>query len=132
MDDVVILSGDKKTLHEYLDKIIIYLRENLHLELKGNYQIFPVNKRGIDFVGYKFFRNYILLRDSTKRRMVKKLHKIAKKCKITKHDFCTFNSYKGWLNWCNSYRLYEKYFTPLEDRINDYYENHLKKKGKKE
>ena len=64
--------------------------------------------------------------------MVKKLHKIAKKRKITKHDFCTFNSYKGWLNWCNSYRLYEKYFTPLEDRINDYYENHLKKKGKKE
>ena len=39
-----------------------------------------------------------------------------------------FNSYKGWLKHCDSYRLYQKYMTPLEEPMQKYYEDHVKRK----
>ena len=46
-------------------------------------------------------------------------------------DYCCINSYKGWLKYCNSHRLYDKYFKPLEKPVEEYYINHLKNGGKK-
>lgn len=39
--------------------IKLYLKHVLKLGVKGNYQIFPVESRGIDFVGYAFFCTYV-------------------------------------------------------------------------
>lgn len=69
-DDLVILHNDKEYLHILFNNIKHYLNTNLDLEIKSNYQIFPVNKRGIDFVGYKFYHNYILLRKSIKNKFI--------------------------------------------------------------
>lgn len=65
-DDIVILSDSKEFLHEILFQIKKYLNENLKLTVKENYQIFPIEKRGIDFVGYKFYHSHILLRKGIK------------------------------------------------------------------
>ena len=51
-DDMVILSDDKSYLHDLLKEIGKYFNEELKLEIKSNYQIFPVDSRSIDFVGY--------------------------------------------------------------------------------
>lgn len=50
-DDIVILGNDKNYLRNVLVSIKLYLKQVLNLELKPNYQIFPVESRGIDFVG---------------------------------------------------------------------------------
>lgn len=50
-DDIVILSSDKNFLRTVLIAIKMYLKEVLDLRLKPNYQIFPVDDRGTDFVG---------------------------------------------------------------------------------
>lgn len=50
-DDIVILSSDKDFLRRVLIAIKMYLKEVLNLRLKSNYQIFPVDDRGVDFVG---------------------------------------------------------------------------------
>ena len=50
-DDIVILSSDKNFLRTVLIAIKMYLKEVLNLRLKSNYQIFPVDDRGVDFVG---------------------------------------------------------------------------------
>lgn len=42
--------------------IKLYLKHVLKLGVKGNYQIFPVESRGIDFVGYVFRHDYIRVR----------------------------------------------------------------------
>jgi hypothetical protein len=112
MDDVVILSNSKDFLHELLTDIKEYLGK-YKLELKHNYQIFPVDKRGIDFLGYRMFHGYTLLRKSTCKNMTKKLRKISKKRIVTYSDNCTIQSYLGWLKWCDSYRLKQKYMKGL-------------------
>lgn len=110
MDDVVILSSSKEELHKLLKELKEYL-DNIKLELKDNYQIFPTNIRGIDFLGYRIFKNYILLRKSTCKNFKRKMRKISKKnaYELNFHDNCSVQSYLGWLKWCNSYRLQNKY-----------------------
>jgi len=55
-DDIVILSSSKSYLHALLADIKHYLATELKLTVKQNYQVFPVYARGIDFVGYVFYR----------------------------------------------------------------------------
>ena len=50
-DDLVILSDNKPSLHQLLSEIKLYMTDNLKLTIKNNYQLFPVDASGIDFVG---------------------------------------------------------------------------------
>src|SRR6185369_6849452 len=61
-DDIVILHHDKEYLHSLRLDIQEYLANNLNLQLKSNWQVFPIESRGLDFVGYKSYHDYILLR----------------------------------------------------------------------
>ena len=115
-DDIVILGESKERLHKVREEIKEYIEKNLKLNLKENYQIFPSRVRGVDFLGYRFFGNYILLRKRVLKNMKKALIKLRDKEVLNYNDNCTINSYKGWLNFCNSYRLKEKYFIPLKDK----------------
>jgi RNA-directed DNA polymerase len=99
-DDIVILNGSKEYLHKLLEEIKQYLQTNLKLQVKGNYQIFPVAARGIDFVGYLLFHWYTLLRKSIKQSFCRKLSKNAGRESIA--------SYMGWAKHCNSKHLIKK------------------------
>ena len=134
MDDVVIFAESKEKLHYFKDRIIEYLH-NEALELKRNYQIFAVDVRGVDFVGFRFFHNYALLRKKTKKRMklLKSniLHKYNQGVPITLSEFCAVNSYAGWLSMCNSYGLWNKYIDPVKNAIFKYYWNMIYNSDKK-
>lgn len=107
-DDIVILSDNKDFLHNILVTIKLYLNVVLNLKVKDNYQIFPVESRGIDFVGYRFYHKYTLLRKSIKVRMLKLINK-CKKGLITKEELQTrLASYYGWMKYCNSKNLLKK------------------------
>ena len=53
--------------------IKLYLKHVLELGVKGNYQIFPVESRGIDFVGYVFRHDYIRVRKGIKNSCRKRI-----------------------------------------------------------
>jgi retron-type reverse transcriptase len=112
-DDVVILAPDKSTLHQLRKEIQDYLLSTLKLELKSNYQVFPTNIRGIDFVGYRAFSNYTLMRKSIASNMKKKLTPLNDMAELTSYDQNVIGSYHGWLMWGDTYRLSNKYITPL-------------------
>ncbi len=99
VDDIVILSSEKKTLHALLSEIKSYLIDNLKIEVKDNYQIFPVGSRGIDFLGYVFYHTHVLLRKSIKKSFARS---------IKKHNPKSFASYYGWASHCNSIHLLQK------------------------
>jgi RNA-directed DNA polymerase len=99
-DDMVILSDSKPYLHQLLSEIRIYLQEDLKLVVKDNYQMFPVDARGIDFVGYVFRHSHILLRKSIKQNFARKLVRGSNSQSIA--------SYSGWAMHCNSNNLIKK------------------------
>lgn len=107
-DDIVILGNDKNYLRNVLVSIKLYLKQVLNLELKPNYQIFPVESRGIDFVGYKFYHTHVLLRKSIKMRMFRLIN-LYKQNKIDKDELNRrMRSYFGWMKFCNSKNLLRK------------------------
>lgn len=48
--------------------------------------------------------------------MKRKLVPLRDKEILTNSENSAINSYKGWLKFCNSYRLREKYLVPLKDK----------------
>ena len=103
MDDMVMLCSDKAALHFILGMIGLYLAAELKVEIKPNWQIFPVNDRGIDYVGFKQNHYGILLRKGILMRFYKKFRKISKKYEIKdktalKH---LFPSEYGWIIRCS-------------------------------
>lgn len=107
-DDLVILGNDKSRLRNILLAIKLYLSQVLNLQLKLNYQIFPIKSRGVDFVGYKFYHTHTLLRKSIKLRLFRLINKY-KQNKIDKDELnLRLRSYFGWLKFCNSKNLLKK------------------------
>lgn len=133
MDDIVILHHSKEHLHQIRKEIQEYLCEKLLLELKDNYQVFPTRVRGVDFVGYRHFGDYKLLRKTTAKQFKRKMRKINKYKTLSYSNICTINSYKGWLKWADCNRLEKKYIGVLSSKIKEYeYEKLIIKKHNKQ
>ena len=130
MDDIVILSDSKLKLHKLLNEIRVYLKDELKLTIKDNWQIFPTFTRGLDFLGYRFFKDYKLLRRYTTKNIKKKMTNISKKIenggRLNYSEWCSINSYNGWLKHCNSFNLRQKYVQPLMKYAQEYYETNIK------
>lgn len=99
-DDMVFLHSSKHELHNIRRHLQEYLRQHLDLSL-SNYQVFPVESRGINYVGYVRFHKYVLLRKSIKTRYKKMI-----KCN---NNSRSITSYNGWLSHANCKHLKTKY-----------------------
>lgn len=106
-DDIVILAPNKEVLHELLHSIRAYLHDNLKLQVKRNYQVFPVEARGIDFLGYVFFHTHTLLRKSIKQSLCRRVARLNKrKKKPTRKEYKqSIASWWGWCKYCDSINL---------------------------
>lgn len=138
MDDITIFGKTKEELFKLKEDIDIYFSEELKLTIKANWQVFPTFIRGVDFLGYRTFYKYTLVRKSTYMTMKEKLTAIRLKVEsgntMNYSEWCSINSYKGILKSANSFRLYQKYIVPLLPYADDYYTRNIKpytKKGQK-
>lgn len=102
MDDIVILHRSKKYLHFLLDDMRQYLEQELKLEIKPNWQIFPVDARSIDFVGYKSNHYNTLARKSILYRYWRKLRKVQQRYSPFEVNelWQTLSAHNGWLQHC--------------------------------
>lgn len=133
MDDIVILAGSKEELWGYLILMRMYLWNELRLDIKDNYAVFPVASRSIDFTGYKDWgtaggdRCKITLRKTTWKRMRRTLLDMQKQWDrdgyITERQFCQYNSYSGWSGWAVSGTIHRKYLDPLVPAMQSYRES---------
>jgi retron-type reverse transcriptase len=103
-DDIVVLASNKEDLHDTLSHMRRYLSENLFLTIKENYQIFPVDARGIDFLGYRFFHRFTLVRKRIINEFKRKHRTIS-----GKRFRQSMASYHGWFLHANTRRLTLKY-----------------------
>lgn len=107
-DDIVILAPDKAYLHSLLKEIRQYMSE-LKLQVKDNWQVFPVASRGIDFLGYVFFHTHTRMRKGIKQRLCKRIGKLNKRKTLTEEEFKrNVCSWWGWAKYCDSKHLIKK------------------------
>lgn len=112
MDDMVIFGSNKRKLHKTRIATEDYLN-TLGLTLKDNWQIFPIGSRGLDFMGFRFFRAKVTLRKSILRKARRKAIRIHNKDKPTIYDARQMVSYIGWLEQTDTYWFYLKHIKPL-------------------
>ena len=111
MDDMVVFGSNKKKLRK--DRLLIEaFLNNESLTIKENWQVFNIDKRPLDFVGYVFKRDKTYVRKRITARMRKRYLRFEKQ--PTKHLACSMMSYLGWLMHSDSYILYKKYFKNIK------------------
>jgi hypothetical protein len=79
-DDFIILDTEKERLEKLVPVLSDFLENNLKLQLHPDKLIIKKIHSGIDFLGYIVYPTHIILRNKTKKRMLKKI--AAKKMEL--------------------------------------------------
>lgn len=108
-DDMIILGDTKEYLRDLL-KIINKEVDCLNVELKPNYQIYQIEIKSIDFLGYKVRIKYTKIRTHTKKNFICKINKMNLQ-QLTDKNLNVLGSYWGILKHCDSRRLWFIYTT---------------------
>ncbi|KAA6351212.1 hypothetical protein EZS27_001358 [termite gut metagenome] len=104
-DDIVLLGTSKGELHGLLVAINHYLNNDRNLNLKSNYQVYPVAGRGIDFVGYIFYHTHILARKKNKQGLARTVFKLRRQGIDENAIRIEVASRTGFMLHCNSIHL---------------------------
>lgn len=141
-DDMIIFGSNKKKLHQVEQKVIAYVRDNLHMEINHSHQVFPIewaDKRGkkhgrpLDVCGYLFYRDRTILRKARMLGITRKASKIGKKEKPTIKDARQMTSQMGWLNHSDTYDMYLQRIKPVvsKRRMRKIISKHQKRKNER-
>ncbi len=122
MDDMVVFGKNKKELHRMRQDIERYLQEHFNLQMKGNWQVFRFDYterrtgkrkgRPLDFMGFQFYHDRTILRESIMLRCTRKVNRVAKKQKITWYDATAILSYMGYISNTDTYGMYLQRIKP--------------------
>lgn len=115
MDDFIILSPNKRELCK-LFPILEEELAKLDLELKTTTQYFSTSKRGIDMLGYRYFRKTVILRKRNYKNIRSQAKSLKKKLIYRVADSQSFLSRLGLLRHCNSKKYYNKYIHGISIR----------------
>lgn len=121
LDDMVLFGPNKKLLHKARKAVAEFLQRHMGLRMKENWQVFPVRSRPVDFVGYRFYRNHTTLRRRNFLRLARQCRRVRKKLdrgqRLPYTVASGLLSRAGQLKHCNGYRVREKYFDPIGEKI---------------
>jgi RNA-directed DNA polymerase len=123
-DDIVILTDSTQELIQIKDELISKLSE-LKLKIKPDWNIYNVQKQGVDFVGFVFRPDQTRLRKSIAHNMRAALRRINNSKGLTPNDLSSIMSYQGWVKQCNAKRLWRHNLT---DKLINNFPNQLRGK----
>src|SRR3989338_2612270 len=105
VDDFVVLHSSKEQLEMWKQEIDEFLKENLKIELHPEKSKIISLSRGIDFVGFRNFYYYKLLRKRNIRKMLFIVEKY-KKGEISKENLLEiFQGWNAYAKWADSFKL---------------------------
>lgn len=109
-DDFLFFHNDKAVLRDVARKVEDFAGAVLKLRL-SKCDLFPTS-RGVDFLGYRHFKGYILLRKSTAKRVARRLRHLPglyEAGKVTaEHCRSVLASAQGWVRWANTHNYQRK------------------------
>lgn len=109
VDDFIVLGPNKRKLRKLVDEIQKVLA-TLGLQLKGNWQIFPVDDRGIDMLGYRFYRKHTTMRRRNILSLMRTIRTYQRdpspahaRSLLSRIGGCKwFSSYNFWMKYCSN------------------------------
>jgi hypothetical protein len=125
MDDMIFYDNAKKNLQRAIAEIRIFIGHRYRLKLKDNYQVcrffYESKKREIgrplDFMGFQFYRNKVILRKNIMIAATRMAKRLAKAKAVGRGYYAkhvkSMLSYVGWFDCTNTYDCYTKYVKPL-------------------
>jgi hypothetical protein len=106
-DDFLLFSNSKEELNTLLVDIEGYV--SAHLKMSMSKKDLFHTSRGVDFVGYRHFNNYILLRKSTAKRVKKRMKQLPALHRAGRMTLeqcvSSIASTEGWMKWANCYNF---------------------------
>lgn len=90
MDDILLLGSSKKNVKMASKKLNEYLINNLGVSLKPTYQLFPLDSRPIDMMGYKIYT----YKTTVRKRIFNRANKVYSKMKNPKNKMELSDAYK--------------------------------------
>jgi hypothetical protein len=115
VDDFAILHPSKSQLETWRNQIDEFLINELKLELhKEKSKIIPLS-RGIDFVGFRNFYYYKLLRKRNIRRILSKIERFKNREVTYEKILEIFQGWQAYAKWANTYKLRKKLFKKIQD-----------------
>lgn len=119
-DDGVAFGSTKEELHALQKKIEEKLNTDLHLEMKGNWQVFPIadshtdkSGRGLDYVGFVFYHNETLIRKGIKQNFCRRCAKLKNRDDLTDKQYkMQIAAWLGWAKYSDSDELLKKVLRP--------------------
>ncbi|MBE6460893.1 MAG: reverse transcriptase [Alphaproteobacteria bacterium] len=102
-DDFCVFADDKKILRSMQFKIQDFLW--IKLNLKFSKVSLTPTACGVNFIGYRHYKRFVLLRPSSKRRITRKLMIIAVIKNITLRVRSQIAALGGWIKWANCFNL---------------------------
>ncbi len=106
-DDLVVFGDDKIKLHKVLN-ILNRKMTLLNVHIKENYQIYNIDVRSVDMLGYRTRTTHTLIRKGTKKRFITKVSKMDFN-NLTKKDINVLGSYWGIFCHADCRNLWFKY-----------------------
>ena len=113
MDDLVIMGPNKRKLRRAVQNIKQYLSE-IGLTLNKSWQVFKTDSRGVDFVGYRVFHGYVIMRRRNFLKLARQSRRLQKSKDISFHDAAGMLSRAGQLKHCNGFNIRRKYVDPIK------------------
>lgn len=139
MDNLTLLGPNKRLLHRARAAAEKYMREQLGVQLKGNWQVYRTTlsraaaarasqlddrrkalrrPRAVAAVGYRFWHSGVTLRRRNFLRTIRQARRIRKKqaakAHISVQQAQGFISRIGQLKHCNSFKVRQKYIFPIK------------------
>lgn len=105
VDDFTILSNSKQELQKWKEEINRFLKQKLLIKLHPEKsRIIPVS-RGIDFVGFRNFYYFKLLRRRCIRKMELRVREFESKKISYKELMRSFQGWRAHAKWANTYNV---------------------------
>lgn len=120
-DNLFLVGSNKRKMHQAVDAIRAYLRDNLRLELNRSAQVYrfeyadktgKVRGRAVNALGAVIHYNRVTLRKQILRGMRRKAMRIGRKEHATWYDAASIFSRIAWVRHTDTYGYYQRYIKP--------------------
>lgn len=106
MDDIILFGSNKKNVKIAAKKLELYLNNEFKLSFKPTYQLFPLDSRPIDMMGYKIYT----YKTTVRKRIFVKANRTFKKAlkSMTLNQAYRVVSYNGYFRNSYSYKYIKR------------------------